>query len=309
MSMQNNVFRTPEIYATGGYYLGPGGTYNKTHCTPYVQELDWVAFTPTSSTGTISASTNCYYKVSGNVCIVNFVFNYVPDATVASGSFGGLPFDCKSQVSNTVLYGYDATALFNYSFRLLTTVDAKTFTITGLPTGFTNPRVYTMRGQLMYKIIGDGLPIPFNYANTFYGNTIISNKYYFPGAFTNPANNIDFVQSNAAASSLAAGANMTSLDTNNSVYRITNNTVMFWLAVVFTKNGVAADTVTITGLPENAVFVASAACDITRDDTNAISGGTMHASAGTLTLIIAGGVGYAAGIQYRLTGFIEYQMA
>ena len=308
MSMQNNTFYINQILATGGYYVGPAGNYNKTHSAPYSGETEWTAFTPTSTTGAISSSTNCRYKVMGNVCVVNLVFNYAGIGGGAVINLAGLPFNCKSQVYNTIVNAYDNTAATGLNdARLLTTVNAKTFTITSASGDYIAGHSITIRGQLMYKIVEDGESVVFNGANTFYGNIINGNNFYFPGARVNIEDRLFYIKSNAAADTLVAGANMTSLDTNNSFYRITNNTVMFWLAIVFTKNGVAADTVTITGLPYNALLTAAADCDINRVDIFNIIGGAASFSSGTITIINSTS-NFTNSAQYRVFCFIQYQL-
>src|SRR5690606_4348098 len=187
MSMQNNTFRVNEMLATGGYYIGPAGSYNKKRSAPYYQESEWTAFTPTTTTGVVSSSTNCRYKVMGNMCVVNLVFNYVPSVGDPTANFGALPFNCKSQVYTAIVNSYDNTAPTSLNdSRLLTTVDAKTFTIYSINGDYVSPHVYTIRGQFIYKIKADtDYPVDFISAITFFGNTITGREFYFPGARSN----------------------------------------------------------------------------------------------------------------------------
>lgn len=304
MSMQNDMLSVGILNATGGYYIGAGAN-NKTHSTPYLQELDWVAFTPTSTTGTISASTNCQYKVSGNICTVNMVFTYTSGAT-AIGSFAGLPFDNKSQPGNTIARCYDTGDELNYVFVVLTAVGAKTFTMQGVAALFENTHTYNIRAQLKYKIVSDGEPIQFNRANTLYGNFITTRNLYFSTLPTNNAlSNILNIQSNTDADSLVAGSNVASIDTNNSVYRITNDTVMLWVDVIFTTGAGFNTTFTFTGLPVSSVFTAAVACDFTRSDNSQFIGGSMSVSGTTISLLTYDTA--TAGVAYHVNGFLEYQ--
>ena len=310
--MQHTVFSKPAILASGGYYVGRG-TNNRLNATPYNQELDWTAFTPTSTNGTITLNASSY-KVYGSVCVVNLSFRYTSTAG-ADPVIGALPYEVKSNSSNVIIYMQDTVPGTTYLEYVATTVvDTSTLTISSA-TGatLTTAHLYDVRGQLRYQIIHNGdrytNEFQFNPVDLFYGNIVKARVLYFRNSRTNLNDNILTLKANTSITLVGSGGTAT-VAVDDSRYRRTNNTIGLWILVTFTKVGVA-QTATFTGLPFNAVVgPTAAACHIASSGGgySTIVSGFMSVSGGTLTLTIGNAATFAA-VSYRAIGYLEYEMA
>lgn len=311
MSMQHTVFSKPAILASGGYYVGLG-VNNRLNATPYNQELDWAAFTPTSTNGTITLNASSY-KVYGSVCVVNLSFRYTSTAG-ADPVIGSLPYVARSNSSNVIIYMQDTVPGTTYLEYVATTVvDTATLTISSATgASLTTAHLYDVRGQLRYQIIHNGdrytNEFQFNPVDLFMGNVVKARVLYFKNSRNDLENNILTLENGGTTTFVGSGGTATIAD-DSSRYRRTNNTVGLWLFITFTKVGVA-QTATFTGLPYNAVVGPTAATVHvgTIPGYTTIVSGFISVSGGTLTVTIGNAATFAAST-YRVMGYIEYEMA